>query len=251
MKEQIMDNSASPVEQPAPITAQDALAAIETFEIVGENNSSRAPNADDRFILSEFIAHLFGGYPVKQPAAAPIDERSREFAAVDMFAATMKDKLDDARTKGRSGWEQCDPAELSRMLREHVGKGDPRDVANLCMFLWALGKPITAPSPADERAAFEWPTLPLLPEAVITSSDGKAVFTAHQMQGYANAYGEMVRIRAASANETGGGRGDRRTAAVSLLRRRTEVHDAQRRSQLRRRSDRLYEMRLQHARRIR
>lgn len=91
----------------------------------------------------------------QQPAAAPIDERSREFAAVDMFAATMKAKLDDARAKGRSGWEQCDQADLSRMLREHVEKGDPRDVANFCMFLWALGKPITAPSPADERAAFE------------------------------------------------------------------------------------------------
>lgn len=64
--------AASPVEQPAQLTAQDALAAIETFEIVGDNNDSREPNADDRFILTEFIAHAFGGYPVKQPAAAPI-----------------------------------------------------------------------------------------------------------------------------------------------------------------------------------
>lgn len=60
-----------------------------------------------------------------------------------------------------------------------------------------------APSPADERAAFEWPLLPLLPETVITTADGEAVFTAHQMQGYANAYGEMVRTRAASASATG------------------------------------------------
>ncbi|WP_238400632.1 hypothetical protein [Burkholderia thailandensis] len=66
--------AASPVEQPAPITAQAALAAIETFEIVGENNDSREPNADDRFILTEYIAHLFSGSPVEQPAAAPIDD---------------------------------------------------------------------------------------------------------------------------------------------------------------------------------
>ncbi|MFA8336346.1 hypothetical protein [Burkholderia cenocepacia] len=59
-----------------------------------------------------------------------------------------------------------------------------------------------ASAPADDRAAFEWPLLPLLPEAVITTADGEAVFTAHQMQGYANAYGEMVRARASSANET-------------------------------------------------
>ncbi|RQZ08945.1 hypothetical protein DF105_01195 [Burkholderia stagnalis] len=54
------------------LTAQEALAAIETFEIVGENNDSREPNADDRFILTEFIAHAFGGYPVEQHEAAPI-----------------------------------------------------------------------------------------------------------------------------------------------------------------------------------
>ncbi|QRR11815.1 hypothetical protein FPJ27_37060 (plasmid) [Burkholderia sp. MS455] len=51
-----------------PLTAQDALAAIDTFEIVGENNQSREPNSEDRFILEEFIAHLFGGYTVRRPA---------------------------------------------------------------------------------------------------------------------------------------------------------------------------------------
>ncbi|WGS44032.1 hypothetical protein LFL97_25820 [Burkholderia sp. JSH-S8] len=70
----------APVDQPAPLTAQAALAAIETFEIVGENNGSREPNSDDRFILTEYVAHLFGGYPVEQPAPAPIDEPSMEDA---------------------------------------------------------------------------------------------------------------------------------------------------------------------------
>ncbi|AJX60050.1 hypothetical protein [Burkholderia pseudomallei] len=63
--------AASPVEQSAQMTAQAALAAIETFEIVGENNDSREPNDDDRFILNEFIAHLFGGYSIEQLASAP------------------------------------------------------------------------------------------------------------------------------------------------------------------------------------
>jgi hypothetical protein len=36
------------------------------------------------------------------------------------------------------------------MLREHVEKGDPRDVANFCMFLWARGEGIAA---APEVAA--------------------------------------------------------------------------------------------------
>ncbi|MFJ3316156.1 hypothetical protein ACIPLR_12410 [Herbaspirillum huttiense] len=68
--------------------------------------------------------------------------RHSDDIAVDQFAEVLKAKLADARTKGRSGWQECDPAELSYMLREHVEKGDPRDVANFCMFLWSLGQPI-------------------------------------------------------------------------------------------------------------
>jgi hypothetical protein len=67
---------------PKTISAQEALAAIDDFEIVGDNNDSRDPTDEDRFILSEFIAHAFGGYhaaPVA-PGAAPqpdhiVDER--------------------------------------------------------------------------------------------------------------------------------------------------------------------------------
>jgi hypothetical protein len=63
--------------------------------------------------------------------------------AVDTFARIMKDKLADARTKGRTGWEKCSPEYLSDLLREHVEKGDPRDVANIAMMLWHLNSPIT------------------------------------------------------------------------------------------------------------
>lgn len=72
----------------------------------------------------------------QQPAPHPDD------AAVDAFAVAMKTKLAEARAKGCSGWQTCPPDELSRMLREHVEKGDPRDVANFCMFLWNLGEGI-------------------------------------------------------------------------------------------------------------
>lgn len=51
------------------LTAQEALAAIDDLEIVGENNESREPNDEDRFILTEFIAHAFGGYPVELDTA--------------------------------------------------------------------------------------------------------------------------------------------------------------------------------------
>jgi len=64
------------VDQPAPITAQTALAAIKTFEIVEDSNWVRKPNSEDLFVLQEFIAHLFNGYTVEVPATAQINEPS-------------------------------------------------------------------------------------------------------------------------------------------------------------------------------
>lgn len=69
--------------------------------------------------------------------------------AVDAMAAAMKAKLAKAREKGRGGWETCSQNDLSRMLREHVDKGDPRDVANLCAFLYALGFGIEKLEPVE------------------------------------------------------------------------------------------------------
>lgn len=64
--------------------------------------------------------------------------------AVDRFAAEMKAKLAAARAKGRGGWDDDEDLQqhLSNLLREHVEKGDPRDVANFCCFLWNRGEPI-------------------------------------------------------------------------------------------------------------
>ncbi len=73
-------------------------------------------------------------------------EQHSDDAAVDRFAAAMKDKLAKAREKGRSGWETCPADDLNRMLREHVEKGDPRDVANFAMMLFVRGeKTVAAP----------------------------------------------------------------------------------------------------------
>ncbi|MBU9534738.1 hypothetical protein KTE49_30365, partial [Burkholderia multivorans] len=79
---------------------------------------------------------------VQADAPAEAREPHSDDVAVDTFAAAMKHKLALARAKGRHGWETCSPADLSRMLREHVEKGDPHDVANFCMMLWHHGSPI-------------------------------------------------------------------------------------------------------------
>ena len=76
-----------------------------------------------------------------EPVQHPDDE------AVDRFAAAMKAKLSKARNAGRSGWQ--DPAwpveAIGDNLRKHVEKGDPRDVANYCMFLFERGERIPQP----------------------------------------------------------------------------------------------------------
>ncbi|PRG92189.1 hypothetical protein C6V04_16160, partial [Burkholderia multivorans] len=95
--------------------------------------------------------------PAQADALAEAREPHSDDVAVDSFAAVMKHKLALAREKGRGGWETCSPADLSRMLREHVEKGDPRDVANFCMMLWHHGSLIVgAAGDAEEAAPFGW-----------------------------------------------------------------------------------------------
>lgn len=76
--------------------------------------------------------------------------------AVDRFAEAMKQKLGMARAKGRGGWQTCSKEDLSRMLREHVEKGDPRDVANFCMFLHSLGHGIAQQAPVAQGEPVAW-----------------------------------------------------------------------------------------------
>lgn len=67
--------------------------------------------------------------------------------AVDQFAIAMREKMKRSREKGRGGWHDktlCTAESLSQMLREHVDKGDPVDVANFCMMLHQRGESIVA-----------------------------------------------------------------------------------------------------------
>lgn len=84
-------------------------------------------------LVGELAQHVNGTTSMGEPALPHADD-----IAVDRFAAAMKEKLAYARAKGRGGWQDksdCTQQRLSDMLRAHVEKGDPRDVANFCMFL--------------------------------------------------------------------------------------------------------------------
>ncbi|WP_414488791.1 hypothetical protein [Stenotrophomonas maltophilia] len=86
----------------------------------------------------------------------PVRDQHPDDLAVDAFAAAMKAKMAEARAKGRGGWEdpsQCNAEDLSRMLRDHVEKGDPRDVANFCMMLHQRGEAIAARQPVGVPVA--------------------------------------------------------------------------------------------------
>lgn len=84
-------------------------------------------------------------------------------ANIDEFAIVMKEKMAKSRAKGRGGWEkkeECTAGTLSALLRAHINKGDPVDVANFCMMLHQRGEDIvTAPAePEFSRALDEFLT---------------------------------------------------------------------------------------------
>jgi hypothetical protein len=89
---------------------------------------------------------------LSQSAAEPVAQHPDD-AAVDAFAMAMKAKLAEARAKGRGGWQDkadCPQQRLSDMLHAHVAKGDPRDVANFCMFLHQRGESILPAEPVAQ-----------------------------------------------------------------------------------------------------
>lgn len=91
------------------------------------------------------------------PAAPASQDAIKDDAAVDALAVKMKTKLAQKRAEGYGGWDEedeCDQDHLSDLLRRHVAKGDPVDVANFCAFLSARGEGIARPAqdPASQDA---------------------------------------------------------------------------------------------------
>lgn len=142
--------SCIPPEASAPGLSEDEWLALAERHIRADWNSEQPDG-----YLNAVKALVQDAVSLTRASAATVAEPTHpDDAAVDRFAAAMKQKLAQAREKGRGGWQQCDPVELSIMLREHVEKGDPRDVANFCMFLWHHGVPISdAALPYGKRAA--------------------------------------------------------------------------------------------------
>lgn len=121
---------------------------------------------DDTMLGAESRSPVDGwrkvGAPIPVKDASPKGAVHPDDLAVDAFAAAMKAKLAEARAKGRGGWngdESSMQQRLSEMLRDHVEKGDPRDVANFCMFLHQRGESISpkgGSTDAKDAARYRW-----------------------------------------------------------------------------------------------
>ncbi|AOJ09641.1 hypothetical protein WS71_20225 [Burkholderia mayonis] len=156
------------LESRSPALAAEAAASPaaeeEVIPVIMYNGDAKRNPALRELLNRQALRHVLSnprGEESPQPAQADAPAEAREphsdDVAVDSFAAVIKHKLALARDKGRGGWETCSPTDLSRMLREHVEKGDPRDVANFCMMLWHHGSPIvSAPADAGDAPPFGW-----------------------------------------------------------------------------------------------
>lgn len=102
-----------------------------------ESHSAQMIRQDIENVLGvESQYYLYSDFP----SDAQIDRR-----CVDRLASAMKEKLEKKRDEGRGRWWDrfdCKQSDLSKMLREHVEKGDPLDVANFCMMLYCRGQKI-------------------------------------------------------------------------------------------------------------
>ena len=129
------------------------------------NGSSSAMREDDRDFRAAVAAAFDALAPAPASALAELQalrdartaltgDRATDFDndAVYQFSKLMKDKMAKSRAKGRKGWNdptQCSPDFLRHLLYEHIYKGDPVDVANLCMMLRHYDEP-TTPKPEDD-----------------------------------------------------------------------------------------------------
>ena len=105
------------------------------------------PTRDWRCTLPKGHEHNCEGW------AQPVSDTDK---LVDRFAVALKDKLRAAEAKygWNDGWKSDDwQIGLAARIREHVEKGDPRDVAAYCAFAWHHGWSLAnpaGPGPAQE-----------------------------------------------------------------------------------------------------
>lgn len=136
--------AAAPQAPAAPVDLGVVFDMVALVKRLVREHRSAEPNS---LIASQALDYLKRHGLLDSPLRVHSDD-----AALDRFALAMRAKLAAARAKGLGGWETCPPEALNRMLHEHLDKGDPRDVANFCFFLWHTGHRTTMPREAIDAA---------------------------------------------------------------------------------------------------
>ena len=91
---------------------------------------------------------------------------------VERFSKALLAKLKLAQANGRSGWERDDWEEHCQQgLLRHVDKGDPRDVAAYCAFMWHHGWITAAPQRCSDGSVSEALALRLRDAAQTAQND--------------------------------------------------------------------------------
>lgn len=125
----------------------DAARAAFEFEMLQENiidDEGLERDDDTGEYIDEPAAAAWKAWKLANDKAARAS-RHPDDVAVDRFALAMKAKLADARTKGRTGWDdpaKCSVEFLAQLLVGHLAKtnaGNFEDVANLAMMLHQRG----------------------------------------------------------------------------------------------------------------
>lgn len=130
--------------QPNPVN--DELNRLRITAFKSNSEDDRAAYFDKLSLMFQRGDLIAYGLVVEAIEAEPCP-RHHDDEAVDRFAAAMKAKLAAKRADGRGGWDdktQCSQQFLSDLLRGHVDKGDPVDVANFAMMLHQRGEVIAS-----------------------------------------------------------------------------------------------------------
>lgn len=91
---------------------------------------------------------------VRHTLHLPLDLHPATQDLVRNFAEALGEKLYGAQVKygWTDGWRTANVLELQAELMNHVAKGDPRDVAAFCAFLWSTNSPTTTVGYINEAA---------------------------------------------------------------------------------------------------
>lgn len=145
-------NTRTPAQPDNAVTVDEIMAKVVLCSVAVRQEKVKASemhkrHADIRTMIEQALA------------AKPEQASHPDTQAVYRCADAMADKMRESRIKGRSGWdnkEQCSAQYLSDLLRSHVEKGDPIDVANFAMMLHQRGERISAAHPVSEPVAHVW-----------------------------------------------------------------------------------------------